>query len=294
MTSKNVLRNVELKMSDSLGKPVHILSSDTLGGGCINHASKLQTNAGTYFLKWNASCPADMFQREAEGLQELKKAASNSLMIPEVICYQEVGEHPGFLVMEYFDSGRSGNDDEKLGRGLATIHWYKHDTFGFPHNNYCGDTPQNNQPEKDWITFFREHRLNYILGLIKQKRSLSIEELKVYDKLAVRLSKLIPNTAKPSLIHGDLWSGNYMLTSAGPALIDPATYYADREMEFGIVTMFGGFSSRFFDAYSNAFPLDPDWKDRNKLYQLYHILNHYYLFGGSYGSQAYYVAKSYL
>lgn len=294
MTVEIVIQDVEQKMSDTFGEPVRILSSNTLGGGCINHASRLQTNVGTFFLKWNASCPPDMFQREAEGLRELRKAASDALLIPEVICYQEVGEHPGFLVMEYFDSGRSGNDDEKLGRGLARIHWFKNDRFGFPHDNYCGDTPQNNQAEIDWITFFREHRLNYILKLIRRHRSLSADEQKVYAKLADRLPKLIPDNAKPALIHGDLWSGNYMLTTGGPALIDPAAYYADREMEFGIVTMFGGFSSRFFDAYSEAFPLDPNWRSRNKLYQLFHILNHYYLFGGSYGSQAYYVAKSYL
>ncbi|WP_340112477.1 fructosamine kinase family protein [Maribellus mangrovi] len=294
MTSEIVIRDVEQKMTETFGEQVKVLSSNTLGGGCINHASKLDTNVGTYFLKWNANCPADMFQREAEGLIELEKAASGALKIPKVICYREVGEHPGFLVMDYFAPGSTGDADEKLGRGLAMIHRYKNDTFGFERNNYCGDTPQSNQQEEDWITFFREQRLNYILSLIRQQRSLSVEERKVYEKLSRRLSELIPAGEHPSLIHGDLWSGNYMLTSDGPALIDPAAYYANREMEFGIVTMFGGFSSRFFAAYNEVYPLDKDWQNRNKLYQLYHILNHYYLFGGGYGAQALRVAKAYL
>jgi protein-ribulosamine 3-kinase len=294
MISKTVFPEVEQSMSKALGKPVQVFTAKTLGGGCINHASKLETNVGSYFLKWNASCPPDMFQREAEGLAALKKGASDALLIPQVICYKEVGEHPGFLVMEYFNRGTTGNDDERLGRGLAMLHRYQNDKFGFEHDNYCGDTLQSNQQEDDWITFFREQRLNHILKLIKQKRSLSSDERLVYDNLAARLPKLIPPGSNPSLIHGDLWSGNYMLTTAGPALIDPAAYYANREMEFGIVTMFGGFSSRFFDAYNEVYPLDPDWRTRNKLYQLYHILNHYFLFGAGYGAQALQVARVYL
>jgi len=292
--SENVNREVEKYMSQALGETVRIESSTSLGGGCINHASKLKTTAGNWFMKWNANCPVDMFEREAEAMIELGKAAGSELRIPEILCYKSPDSTPGFLVMEYLPPGRTSNDDEKLGRGLAAVHRFKSDTFGFYHDNYCGDTPQRNQRSSEWLTFFRDQRLSYLLRLIERDRGLSLSDRKVYDRLLDRLPKIIPGESNPVLIHGDLWSGNYMLTADGPALIDPAAYYADREMEFAIVTMFGGFSSRFFEAYNEAFPLASDWRSRNKLYQLYHILNHYYLFGGSYGAQALSVARSYL
>jgi len=292
--SASVLREVEHYMSEALGETVRIKSTNNVGGGCINHASKLQTTAGTWFLKWNANCPSDMFEREAEGMNELGRAANGGLRIPEVLCHKAPDHTPGFLVMEYLPPGRSVNDDEKLGRGLAAIHRFRGDAFGFYHDNYCGDTPQSNQQSTDWLTFFREQRLANLLHMIESDRGLSSSDRKVYDRLLDKLPKLIPGESDPVLIHGDLWSGNYMLTTDGPALIDPAAYYADREMEFAIMTMFGGFSSRFFEAYNESFPLDSEWRSRNMLYQLYHILNHYYLFGGGYGSQALSVARSYL
>jgi fructosamine-3-kinase len=116
----------------------------------------------------------------------------------------------------------------------------------------------------------------------------------IYEKLLNKITQLIPEDSKPVLIHGDLWSGNYMITQNGPALIDPAAYFADAEMEFSIITMFGGFSERFYNAYNSVNPLSPDWEERNKLYQLYHVLNHYYLFGGGYRSQANNIAQHYI
>ena len=292
--AETVIHDVELKISEALGKNVKILSTRTLGGGCINHASKIETTAGNWFLKWNTNCPPDMFEREAEGLRELQKATGDDIKIPEVLCYNDGGQNPGFLVVEYLSAGNPGSDDEKLGRGLAKIHQFTNSGFGFYHNNYCGETPQENSWSDNWITFFRENRIEYLLKLIEKGRGLSSSEIKVYHKVLDRLTSLIPGGSVPALIHGDLWSGNYMLTTSGPALIDPAVYYADREMEFAIITMFGGFSSRFYDSYNEVLPLDSGWRGRNKLYQLYHILNHYSLFGGGYGSQALMVAKSYL
>lgn len=292
--SETVLRQVELKLSDTFHKNVIIHHSQTLGGGCINHASRLETNEGSYFLKWNTHCPGDMFAREAEALADLRKAGKRAIIVPEVICFKDRDDSPGFIVQEMLEEGRSNNDDEKLGRGLAEVHRFKNEYFGYAHNNYCGDTPQKNTFSNNWMEFFRDQRLGNLLKLIENKRGLSISEKSVYEKLMDKLPQLIPAESTPVLIHGDLWSGNYLYTKQGPALIDPAAYFADREMEFAIITMFGGFSSRFFEAYNEAFPLPPDWRDRNLLYQLYHILNHYYLFGGGYGSQALQVARSYI
>ncbi len=291
---ESVRNKVESKLSDTLHQKIVILDVQTLGGGCINHASKLETNAGRFFLKWNAHCPEDMFTCEAKALADLRKAVNNQIRIPEVICFKDRDHSPGFIVLEFLIEGHSGNDDEKLGCGLAEVHRSQGLSFGYSSDNYCGDTPQKNTPTNNWPDFFRDQRLAYLLLLIENKISLSASEKNTYDKLLDRIPSIIPDNIVPALIHGDLWSGNYLYTNQGPALIDPAAYYADREMEFAIITMFGGFSSRFFEAYNEAFPLDPEWRERNLLYQLYHILNHYYLFGGSYGNQALQVARKYL
>lgn len=290
-----IYREVEKSLSERLGEPVKINEATETGGGCINNSQKIETSAGTFFLKWNKNCAADIFKREAESLEELYKAGNGSILVPKVICAKEVDDSPGFLLMEYLKPGNLSGSDEKLGTGLASIHkYYSSSGYGFYNNNYCGATLQDNSREDSWGVFFRERRLRFLLELIQKDRPFERAQIKIFDKLLNRVADLLPVHSKPSLIHGDLWSGNYLNTEKGPALIDPASYYADREMEFSIVTMFGGFSSNFFGAYNEVYPLEPDWQERNALYQLYHILNHYYLFGGGYGRQAVHVAQKYI
>lgn len=291
--SELILKEVERGLSAHLGQNVTIKSAKTLSGGCINHASKIDTNCGQFFLKWNSDCERDIFIREAESLNELQKASNNTLRIPKVFFAKELDNTPAILVMEYLEPG-GADQSESLGRGLAHIHKFSQDEYGFYADNYCGATIQNNNWEKSWVNFYRENRLRYLLKLIVDTRGLDKSYLTLFEALLNRLDDLIPNEEKASLIHGDLWSGNYMLTTNGPALIDPAASYSNHEMEFGIVTMFGGFNSRFFDAYNEVFPLESGWRERNQLYQLYHILNHFYLFGGGYLQQAVAVAKRYL
>lgn len=290
-----IYKLVTNSLSELAGIEVIIHSEQIMGGGCINHASKLETNAGNFFVKWNDNCAADIFIREAESLKVLKKAAGDFLVIPEVFAAKEVDETPGFLILEFLENNRSTfNADEKLGMGLAKIHQFTNAQFGFYHDNYCGATFQNNLWKSNWIGFFRENRLLFLLNLIDDERPFPPDERKTFEKLLGRIEVLIPRESVPVLIHGDLWSGNCMISEKGPALIDPASYYADREMEFAIMTMFGGFSQRFYDSYNELNPLPVNWKQRNSLYQLYHVLNHYYLFGGGYRTQAVQIAKSYL
>ena len=214
---------VTSELSEVFEKAIKIQSEQILGGGCINHASKLETSAGNFFLKWNDNCAADIFIREAESLRELKKAAGEDLIIPEVFAAKQVDEIPGFLVLEYLENNRSSfNVDEKLGRGLAKIHQFDHSEFGFYSNNYCGATLQNNSYNKNWVIFFRENRLQFLLNLIDKERPLPASEMVIYEKLLGRIENLIPKESVPVLIHGDLWSGNYMVSLKGPALIDPA------------------------------------------------------------------------
>jgi fructosamine-3-kinase len=225
---------------------------------------------------------------------ELRQA--NSLLnIPRVVWYKKADETPGLILMEYLSSAQGVSGfDEMLGRGLAQLHQKSASAFGLAFSNYCGITVQDNTWTGNWPDFFAKRRIGALVSLLKQKRGLAPEEQKIYEKLIERLPALIPDNKKPSLIHGDLWSGNYMYTIKGPALIDPACYYAEREMELGMMKLFGGFSDAVWKSYQEEFPLDPEWESRIKLYQLYHVLNHYLLFGGSYGRQAVDIAKAYL
>lgn len=287
---------IENSLKDQFGESFKIIASKSLGGGCINHASKMSTSEGSFFLKWNAQGPDDMFLREAESLQALSEANSE-LQIPEVYLQTEPHDNlPALLITQYLEpSTRPASElDEILGRGIAQIHQYQNENYGFMHDNYCGATPQQNQWQQDWLVFFRDQRIASLLNMIEKSRGLSKEEKNVYEQLLVRMESLLAHQPKASLNHGDLWSGNYMYSAEGPALIDPASYFADREFDLALMGMFGGFSSRVWSAYEEAYPLAEDWKERHELYMLYHYLNHYHLFGGSYGSQALSIASSYL
>ncbi len=293
-SEQDIIRMCIEKLTDNCGTAVQLTGSRSVGGGCINHALKISTTVGDFFLKWNASAPADMFQKEAAGLIEM--ALSNSdLVIPRVIWSKENGDSPSLLLMEFLaPPNNTSGFDERLGRGLAQMHRKTAPAFGFHHSNYCGTTVQNNSWTTSWAEFYARRRIWNLVQQIKTTRGISSDDQNIYEKLVERLPKLLSHGEIPSLIHGDLWSGNYMYTSRGPALIDPACYYADREMELGMMKLFGGFSAAVWNAYAEEFPLPEGWKQRIRLYQLYHVLNHYLLFGGSYGWEALEIAKEYL
>ena len=201
------------RLSDLHGQKVVAERKQPVGGGCINNAVLLKCNVGNFFLKWNSSCPGDMFLKEAAGLQEMYSVENPYLIIPKVIWAKQVDELPGLLLMEYLQpSGVSSGQDEKLGRGLAALHRKIAPQFGFHHDNYCGLTMQNNAWNTSWIDFFGTQRIGYLLRLIECSRGISSEEMKMYGKLIDRLPELLSHETKPSLIHGDLWSGNCMYT----------------------------------------------------------------------------------
>ena len=293
-SEKEIIQLCVEKLRIIYGSSVRLTDSRSLGGGCINHAVKISTSAGAFFLKWNASAPTDMFIKEAAGLNEMSLAGT-SLVIPKVIWSKEVDDFPGLLLMEYLQpaSNTSGFDD-CLGRGIAQLHRKTASAFGFYHPNYCGTTLQDNTWTDNWPEFYAERRIWNLVQQIKTTRGMSLEDLKIYEKLVGRMPVLLAHQTIPSIIHGDLWSGNYMYTANGPALIDPACYYADREMELGMMKLFGGFPSTVWNAYQEEFPLPEGWQQRIRLYQLYHVLNHYLLFGVSYGQQALEIAKEYI
>lgn len=287
------LKHVGSELRKIFGSDFRILRQEGVGGGCISRSAKLKTSHGDFFIKWNGSAAPDLFLREAEGLTAMGKATESELIIPKVILSAKAGEWPGFIVLEFLNTGYSHDQAEKLGIGLAGLHRYCHPQFGFYRDNYCGSTLQKNAWQSNWIDFFIHNRLLFLLDMLTGKRRYEVSERKVFDRLIVKLPGLLLPSSSPALIHGDLWSGNCLYTEKGPALIDPAVYFADREMELSMMSLFGGFSQSTWSAYQAHFPLEAGWEERIQIYQLYHLLNHYCLFGGSYGRQSLFLAKKF-
>lgn len=265
---------------------LRIEEAQPVGGGCIHHAARLVTSRGDLFAKWNEDCAPDVFLSEAEGLRALR-AAGSPLVVPEVLAAAAPkGERPAFIVMEYLKHSRGAMGEAALGRGLAALHGKEAAAFGFPVRTYCGSTPQDNTQAPTWVEFYAVRRLQAMERLLDEKGKLNAADRRALARLRERLPDLLPHAPAASLIHGDLWSGNVLMSDRGPALVDPSCAHADREMEFGITTLFGGFGSRFFAAYEEVAPLPAGWPERNPLYQLYHLLNHFLIFGGHYGAEA--------
>ncbi len=254
-----------------------------VGGGCINQAMRVQGEKRDFFVKLNSAQHGDMFDAEAMGLQEL--AASKTLRVPLAICWGVTGRD-AYLVLEYLSFGRSGSGVE-LGRQLAAMHRVTQDNFGWRRGNTIGSTPQDNTPDKDWIRFWRERRLGYQLALAARNGH-GGELQRQGEQLMARFDALFDGyRPQPSLLHGDLWSGNYgYMADGSPVVFDPAVYFGDREADLAMTELFGGFGADFYAAYAEAWPLDAGYRVRKTLYNLYHVLNHLNLFGGGYHGQS--------
>jgi protein-ribulosamine 3-kinase len=287
-------QTVASALGHAFGDAVQIHAYRLLGGGSINRTEIIETTAGTFVLKSNRHARPGMFQAEADGLAALRSSGT-SLVIPRVVAVHDAA--PAFLVLEYLDAGaRVGDFDERLGRGLAELHRSTNACFGFWRDNYCGATPQPNSWTERWVDFYAASRLGHQARLASDAGRLDVGERAAIDRVINRLGDWIDEPADgPSLIHGDLWSGNLHRDSGGcPAIIDPAAYFAHREAELGMMTLFGGFSQRVFDAYHETLPLEPGWRDRNALYRLYHVMNHLNLFGGGYHADVMAIVRRYV
>jgi fructosamine-3-kinase len=275
-----------------------IRSVRPVGGGCINHAMRLETGQGVYLLKYNSDPLPSMFQCEAEGLRLL--AATHSVRIPAALAYEEAtGGRPAWILLEFLEGGPSG-DAGKLGEQLAGLHRlgvspHTPPAYGLHNDNYIGSSRQVNAWETDWARFFADYRLRPQMELGQRTGRVSGDRRKRLEKLIERLPGLLSGyQSVPSLIHGDLWGGNVIPGPDGLVLIDPAVSYSDREAELAYTQLFGGFSSRFYAGYNSAWPLDPGYPARRDLYNLYHLLNHLNLFGESYGGEVDQVIRQYV
>ncbi len=255
-----------------------------VGGGDISAAWRLNADDRDVFMKTGRIDSLHMFTGEAEGLAEIAKA--KALRIPEVYAVGQTAD-AAFLALEWLSFDRSDPVVERrFGEGLASLHRTTASRFGWHRDNTIGLTAQHNAWSTDWVAFFQEHRLGYQLRLAREN-GFSGELQKHGRQLQKRLPSLFENYEPvPSLLHGDLWGGNWASSGGEPVIYDPAVYYGDRETDLAMTRLFGGFGKAFYEGYETAWPLQPGSGDRLALYQLYHVLNHLNLFGSGYLGRA--------
>lgn len=267
----------------------------TVGGGDINHAARVTTAQGRYFVKWHQAPPPRFFDCEARGLCLLRDAGT--ARVPGVIGQGRVpGSRTAFLILEWIDrNGGKYTAASTLGRQLAEQHRPRHPHYGLDYDNYIGQLAQPNRHTRSWVSFYRTERLGAQRDLAEKLGHLPAKRARRLDRLMQRLDEWIDeDRCQPSLLHGDLWGGNWMVGLDGePVLIDPAVYYGDREADLAMTALFGGFPPDFYQAYEEVFPLAPGYEDRQPLYQLYYLLVHLNLFGESYGSRVDSILKRY-
>ncbi len=251
-----------------------------LVGGDINQVYRVDTAHSRYCIKVNlADHFPGMFEAERLGLELLDRRSQ--FRIPGVFSVFEHGNQSA-LILEYLDSlSPQPGFWETFGELLADMHQQSAEQFGLDHSNYIGRLNQDNDPTKDWVSFFRDHRLQPQVERALNSGAITRDDAKKFDRFYNEIPSLFPEEP-PALTHGDLWSGNYIVSSEGPALIDPAIAYSHRETDLAMMQLFGGFDGRLYDAYHSVYPLETNWRSRMKIYQLYPLMVHVNLFGGGY------------
>lgn len=278
------------QITQATGEKFQIRDRHSVSGGCINQGYRISDQSRTYFVKLNQASEIAMFEAEALGVKQI--AQTQTIRAPQPICWGTEA-NTAYLILEWLDLGGKSNNVawEEMGRKLACLHQWTppqnepgHDQFGWDINNTIGSTPQMNPWVKNWSEFWQQHRIGYQLKLARRRGGTFEQSEQLLEKIPEILADHHP---KPSLVHGDLWGGNASVTVTGePVIFDPATYFGDREVDLAMTELFGGFPSVFYQGYYDVYPIDGGYERRKVLYNLYHILNHFNLFGGGYGSQA--------
>lgn len=277
-------------LSVLIEQPIQNISP--ISGGDIALAYKVKTEAKTYFLKVNQGKNAlSMFQLEKRGLEAI--AETKTISIPKIYAC-DVFENNAFLLMEFIESKRPDSEDfRRFGKALAELHQCATENFGLNEDNFIGSLSQSNRLHDTWANFYIKERLLPQLQLAKQHGLLSHIECPSENLIKDRLESLFLNI-KPSLLHGDLWSGNYLISKQGePYLIDPAIYFGHHEVDIAMTKLFGGFGNDFYNAYHSIFPEDANTSSRIEVYQLYYLLVHLNIFGKSYYPSVSSILKKY-
>ena len=273
--------SLDSALADLFGTEVY--SVQPVFGGDINRAFRLRVHDQSVFMKANRRENQLFFSAEISGLDAIRR--TGTIRVPETLAFGTDRQYGAFLLLEWCQGSPNRDSYENFGRNLAAMH--KADTsgivngFGFPEDNYIGAAKQENTPEDRWLVFFREYRLRPQME--KAEAWFEESDKKRMKRLLDHLEEYLPEPAFPSLLHGDLWSGNHITGNDGEAwLIDPAVYVGHFEADLAMTELFGGFPQRFYGAYHEVNPIDPDYRDRRDVYNLYHLLNHLNLFGGGY------------
>lgn len=298
---------MEAKIKSALGFS-YMKSKGSASGGCISEGHCYDTDKGLIFVKRNKEAKADvMFKGEFASLKALKE--TETVKVPNPIKIIKANSYGHAFVMEYIDMSGLSEHAELLGKELARMHLHNESLknqgksvhkskdddsegpthvsqFGFHCTTCCGYIPQKNEWKDNWVEFYSQHRLDHQMKLVEENYNDS-EARELWSELSLKLPvyfKDIPIT--PSLLHGDLWSGNVAETKERPVIFDPACFYGHSEYELSIADMFGGFPKAFYNAYHSILPKQPGFDQRKDLYKLFHCLNHWNHFGGGYRSSS--------
>ncbi|WP_085506327.1 fructosamine kinase family protein [Thalassobacillus devorans] len=265
-----------------------------ISGGDINEAFQVTTSETSYFIKANQQIPRHFFQMEAKGLELIR--ATETIPTPAVYHY-DLPENggPGVMVMEWIHGTRKDDTGERLGRQLAAMHQSQQDYYGLDGDTFVGTLPQPNGWYEDWPSYYHEQRLLPQMKLADSQGLLHDGRRKRLEQLFTKLDEWLPKQPGASLLHGDLWGGNWMAGPGGqPYLIDPSVLYGDRSFELAFTELFGGFPEDFYEAYNEVYPLPDSYADQKEFYQLFYLLVHLNLFGESYGSSVDRVLQHYI
>jgi fructosamine-3-kinase len=285
------VNELEELLAERVGRDTRIESVIPVQGGDINFACRLNTTGRPFFLKYNNIALPDMFEKEYRGLELLRE--TKAIRAPKPII---TGTIPGFsfLVMEYIMEGnRKADFWKEFAGGLAGLHRHTSTDFGLSEDNYIGTLKQSNNRHPDWSSFYARERILPLFQLALKQEKCSAADLKLAEEFCERLKDLVPEE-KPSLLHGDLWSGNFTADEHSHAVIfDPAVYYGHRETDIAMAKLFGGFDSSFYHYYNERFPLQKGWEQRVEIFQLYPLLVHLLLFGGHYHGSVMNILRKY-
>ena len=283
--------------AEYLGSEPGELQVSSVSGGDINrnYAVTCSCSSTACFVKMQDRSGDDFLEAEADGLAAIRQL-EGAPRVPEVYATGGINGSC-YLVMEYIRTGRTGEAPAaELGRKLAAMHAAGSSReYGYYRDNYIGLTPQQNTRQESWAAFFRDSRLGVQVRMAERRHLLDYTLLRKLDTLLDRLERYLPEPAHASLLHGDLWSGNWMVAASGePLLIDPAVYYGHHEADIAMTELFGRFPQAFYSGYAEIVPLEREYQERRQLYNLYHLLNHLNMFGRSYEPSVRAVTQSYL
>lgn len=277
-----------------LGLGCQLIDLRPMGGGCVNRAWEARTEKGYFFAKTNQPVDDSFFKHEIDGLEAIRR--TGAIRVPRVMGHgYDEERRAAILVLEWVSGEKNERTEEKLGWNLAKMHQTIGHAFGWDKDNLIGRLPQPNGWMNEWIDFFRERRLRPQLELGIRMETITGKRRSQLERLIEQLDQWLDGRVQPSLLHGDLWGGNWIVGPQGePFLIDPSVAFGHAEMDLAFTELFGGFSERFYRAYEEAHPLGPDYHDRKELYQLYYLLVHLNCFGETYGADVDRVLRRYV